>query len=113
MVNKNKTESQTPEESDIWGGKQDKEIVDASRPIIESENHVPSIDEYTKISSEQLHVRIKEEPTINCLETKDPNKTSDGVSSYHIRGVEIVPGNESSMNIMEDMNQVSLSSSEQ
>lgn len=83
-------------------GKQDQEIVEASILRIEDENLVVHKNECLGISSEEIQVTAAEE------EAADPDMTENGISSYEIREVEVVPRSENSMIIVEN-NQVTLS----
>ncbi|XP_021842558.1 uncharacterized protein [Spinacia oleracea] len=80
-------------------GKQDQEIVEASILRIEDENLVVHKNECLGISSEEIQVTAAEE------EAADPDMTENGISSYEIREVEVVPRSENSMIIVENNQQ--------
>lgn len=114
-VNNEEIVSQSFKENDSSSGKQDQEIAPNSTLLFEIEDQISSNDENTRITSEEIQVSEDEKEAAIVerqfsAHNEDPKKIEKGVSSIETRGVEISQDNGNVINIVEDVDQVTLSS---
>lgn len=106
-MNNEEVVSQRSEQREYCTGKEDQEISHAFTPLRK--------DECNRILSEEIQASdVEEEAAIDqqqCMsETETPNKTKTDAYLHEEKGVEVLLEKENHTNILQDLNQVTLSS---